>query len=104
MQFNSTREQVAFLARRATWGLAPGELDELESLGVGRLELRVRPVGPEAETVEVIDDGTESGKFSPSLRVENRDGAEGVTNAHLHTQSMAHPAAADRIPLRPRHR
>ncbi len=34
MQFNSTREQVAFLARRATWGLAPGELDVLESLGV----------------------------------------------------------------------
>ena len=34
MQFNSTREQIAFLARRATWGLAPGKLDELESLGV----------------------------------------------------------------------
>ena len=33
-QFNSTREQVAFLARRATWGLAPGELDVLKSLGV----------------------------------------------------------------------
>lgn len=34
MQFDSTRETVAFLARRATWGLAPGELDELEALGV----------------------------------------------------------------------
>ena len=33
-QFNSTREQVAFLARRATWGLAPGELDVLDDGGV----------------------------------------------------------------------
>ena len=71
MQFNSTREQVAFLARRATWGLAPGELDVLESLGVAATIERlvdpasaglaeeasawadwncVRPVGPEGET------------------------------------------------------
>jgi len=46
ISFNSTRETVAFLARRATWGLAPGELDELEALGVqGTIERLVDPSG-----------------------------------------------------------
>ncbi len=46
IQFNSTRETVAFLARRATWGLVPGELDELEALGVeGTIDLLVDPSG-----------------------------------------------------------
>ena len=46
IQFNSTRETVAFLARRATWGLAPGELDELEALGVERtIDRLVDPSG-----------------------------------------------------------
>jgi len=44
MQFDSTREAVAFLARRATWGLAPGALDELEALGVaGTIDRLVDP-------------------------------------------------------------
>lgn len=44
MQFDSTREAVAFLARRATWGLAPGTLDELEALGVaGTIDRLVDP-------------------------------------------------------------
>lgn len=44
IQFNSTRETVAFLARRATWGLAPGALDEFEALGVeGTIEFLVNP-------------------------------------------------------------
>ncbi len=30
---NTTRDQVAWLARRAAWGLRPGQLDELEALG-----------------------------------------------------------------------
>lgn len=34
IEFSSTRDTVAFLARRAGWGLAPGELDVLETLGV----------------------------------------------------------------------
>ena len=66
------------------------ELHRIDALG--------EPQAVEAETVEVIDDGTESGEFSPGLRVETRDGAEGVTDAHLHAQTMTHPAAADRIP------
>lgn len=46
ISFNSTRETVAFLARRATWGLAPGELDELEALGVqGTIDRLVDPSG-----------------------------------------------------------
>ena len=44
IQFDSTREAVAFLARRATWGLVPGELDELEALGVeGTIDRLVDP-------------------------------------------------------------
>ena len=44
IEFNSTREAVAFLARRAGWGLGPGQLDELESLGVdGTIDLLVDP-------------------------------------------------------------
>ncbi|MEM7142832.1 MAG: DUF1800 domain-containing protein [Actinomycetota bacterium] len=31
---SSPRDDIAFLARRAGWGLAPGRLDELEALGV----------------------------------------------------------------------
>lgn len=46
MQFTTTRETVAFLARRASWGLAPGQLDELEALGVqGTIDLLVDPSG-----------------------------------------------------------
>ena len=44
IEFNSTREAVAFLARRAGWGLGPGQLDELETLGVdGTIDLLVDP-------------------------------------------------------------
>ena len=32
-----TRSEIAWLARRAGWGLAPGELDELTSLGTSRV-------------------------------------------------------------------
>ncbi|MEM9522000.1 MAG: DUF1800 family protein [Actinomycetota bacterium] len=46
MELASTRESVAFLARRATWGLRPGELDDLVELGVdGVIELLVDPSG-----------------------------------------------------------
>ena len=44
IEFNSTREAVAFLARRAGWGLGPGQLDELDALGVdGTIDLLVDP-------------------------------------------------------------
>ena len=72
------------------------ELHRIDALG--------GPQAVEAETVEVVDDGTESGEFSPSPWVETRDGSEGVTDAHLHAQTMAHLAGADRISLCPRHR
>lgn len=43
---NSTREQVAWLARRAAWGLRPGQLDELEALGTDAvIDLLVDPSG-----------------------------------------------------------
>lgn len=46
ISFNSTRETVAFLARRATWGLGPGELDEFEARGVrGTIDRLVDPTG-----------------------------------------------------------
>jgi len=49
----TTRDQVAWLARRAAWGLRPGELDQLEALGTDAvIDLLVEPsahgVPPEA--------------------------------------------------------
>ncbi|MEM9466404.1 MAG: DUF1800 family protein [Actinomycetota bacterium] len=46
IEFATTREAVAFLARRAGWGLAPGQLDDLEARGVaGTIDLLVDPTG-----------------------------------------------------------
>ncbi len=46
IDFATTRETVAFLARRAGWGLAPGQLDDLEALGVaGTIDLLCDPTG-----------------------------------------------------------
>ena len=46
IEFSTTREAVAFLARRAGWGLAPGQLDDLEARGVdGTIDLLTDPSG-----------------------------------------------------------
>ncbi|MEZ5243734.1 MAG: DUF1800 family protein [Acidimicrobiales bacterium] len=42
----TTRDEVAWLARRAAWGLRPGQLDELEALGTAAVvDLLVDPGG-----------------------------------------------------------
>ncbi len=62
----STREEIAWLVRRAGWGLAPGELDELEKLGtVAVIDRLVDPSGhgigeedsPWADFVYVDEEG-----------------------------------------------
>ncbi len=54
----TTREDIAFLARRAAWGLAPGELDALEALGTtAYIDALVDPdgAGIEAEPSPWVD-------------------------------------------------
>ena len=62
----TTRTEVAWLARRAAWGLRPGQLDELEALGTDAvIDLLVDPDGrgvaversPWADFVYVDEDG-----------------------------------------------
>ena len=60
----TTRDEVAWLARRAGWGLRPGELDALTELGTEAvIDMLVAPddhgIGPEAspwDGVEYVDD------------------------------------------------
>ena len=61
---SSTRVEIAWLARRAAWGLRPGQLDELETLGTDAvIDVLVDPdgngVGPEPspwDGFEYVDD------------------------------------------------